>query len=141
MASQLQPTTDQPDAYAVVNNWSSDHIAAALLGREPARVHTTIGQLPQRIALLALDLVVPANVDQVRPEKIIEIRERYGAEFRAFGLAVDQAAADMKEPEGPRGPIDVLWAWQAARAGTRRPQCRGGDDPGRARDVPERYGT
>src|SRR5262249_50785900 len=36
-ANKLQPTTDQQDAYAVTNNWTSDSIAGALVncGRGP----------------------------------------------------------------------------------------------------------
>ncbi|MGW0089603.1 DUF6236 family protein [Streptomyces sp. NPDC003328] len=93
--NRLQPTTDQDNAYAVANNWTSDRIAAALLGRSVHAPSPTDGDLSETLGFLALDLVIPANLDAVPFEKIIEIRERYGAEFLAFGQKVDQVAAGL----------------------------------------------
>lgn len=103
-ANHLQPTTDLPDAFTVVNNWSAGQIAAALLGRPGPPDPASASELAQALALLAINVVVPANLDEVPAEKIIEIRLRYGAEFQAFGLAVDQAAADLAELADVRDP-------------------------------------
>jgi hypothetical protein len=97
LANRLQPTTDQEDAYSVTNNWTTDRIAAVLLdgasqGGSPA------GEEPaEALGFLALDLVVPADLDAVPVGRIIEIRERYRSEFFAFGQAVDQAADSIAE--------------------------------------------
>jgi Family of unknown function (DUF6236) len=106
-ANQLQPTTDLPDAFTVVNNWSADQVAAALLGRPGPPGPATPSELPQSLAFLAINAVVPANLDKVPAEKIINIRERYGAEFQAFGLAVDQAAADLAQLTDVRDPAVI----------------------------------
>ncbi|MFE9914713.1 DUF6236 family protein [Micromonospora sp. NPDC005553] len=94
-ANMLQPTTDQDGAYAVASRWTTDRIAAMLLDDDTVRRPSTSDQLAQTLGFLALDLVVPANLDTVPIQKIIDIRERYGAEFLAFGQAVDEAAAAM----------------------------------------------
>src|SRR5713101_1474179 len=106
-ANQLQPTTDQPDAYIVVNDWSADRIAAELLHRPGPQSPVAASELAQTLAFLAINAVVPANLDDVPAEKILEIRERYGPEFRAFGLAVDQAASDLAQLADIRDPAII----------------------------------
>jgi hypothetical protein len=96
-ANQLNPTTDQDDAYAVTNNWTTDRIAAVLLDRMPRADSPVQEDLGEIVGLLALDLVIPADLDAIPMEKIIEIRERYGAEFLAFGHEVEKAAAALTE--------------------------------------------
>lgn len=101
-ANKLQPTTDQDDAFAVTNNWTSDRIAEVLLTHPPSAGSPTDGDLAETVGLLALNLVIPANLDTVSFEKIIEVRKRYGAEFRAFGQEVDHAVAGLAELSGIR---------------------------------------
>ena len=96
-ANRLQPTTDQDNAYVVTNNWTTDRIAAALLGNPVQSRSLTPDAMPEALGLLALDLVVPANLDRIPIDRIIDIRERYSAEFFAFGQAVDQAAASLAQ--------------------------------------------
>jgi hypothetical protein len=96
-ANYLQPTTDQPDAYVITNDWTSERIASALLNAsEPGQPRVT-EKLAQMLGFLALDLVIPDNLDAVPIQKIVEVRQRYGPEFLAFGAAVDQAAAGLAE--------------------------------------------
>ena len=97
VANMLQPTTDQDSAYAVTNNWTADRIAAALLDSPGRSASVAPGKLSEALGFLALELVVPADLDRVPVSRIIEIRERYKAEFFAFGQAVDQAAASLAE--------------------------------------------
>ena len=94
-ANMLQPTTDQQNAYAMANNWTPERITAVLLGREMPSVTPATDELAETLGFLALQLVVPANPHLLRTEKIIYIRQRYGAEFTAFGQAIDEAAAGM----------------------------------------------
>lgn len=58
--------------------------------------------LSETIGILALNLVVPASLDDVPISKIVEIRRRYFPEFLAFGQAVDQAAAELSDLAGIR---------------------------------------
>ena len=51
--------------------------------------------LAQAIGFLALNLIVPDHLDAIPMKKIVEIRKRYGGEFLGFGMAVNQAAADL----------------------------------------------
>jgi len=96
-ANMLQPTTDQDGAYAVANNWTADRISEVLLGNPGNPVSLTPGELPEILGFLALELVIPANLEKVPIDQIIDIRERYKAEFFAFGRDVDQAAASMAD--------------------------------------------
>lgn len=96
-ANRLHPTTDQDDAYAVTNNWTAESIAAALFDRSAPARSAPKGDLAEAVGFLALNLVVPANLDAVPVEKIIEIRERYGTEFIAFGEEVNRVAAGFGE--------------------------------------------
>jgi hypothetical protein len=100
----LQPSNDgpwmpwaddwQPFDYA----WTPQRrLARMFRGRLRQRQTPTLGELPEVLGFLALNLVVPADLDAVPVLKIIEIRRRYGEEFRAFGAAVEQAAADLAE--------------------------------------------
>src|ERR1019366_1567367 len=52
-------------------------------------------ELAEVLGFLALNLIVPDNLEDIPIRKIIEIRKRYGEEFLAFGVAVNQAAADL----------------------------------------------
>ncbi|SEG48112.1 hypothetical protein SAMN04489712_105457 [Thermomonospora echinospora] len=95
-ANSLQPTTDQEDAYTVATDWTTDGIAAALL-HQPRPPSPSQGELAQRLGFLALDVVVPAHLDTIPVQKILEVRRRYGAEFFAFGRAVDEAATALAQ--------------------------------------------
>jgi hypothetical protein len=94
-ANKLQPTTDQNDAFCVANDWSSDQLAAFLLAgaKDIGRVSST--GMAEVLGFLALDLVIPANIDSVPLEKLIEIRRRYGSEFFAFGSEIHKVAAEL----------------------------------------------
>ncbi|WP_141698382.1 DUF6236 family protein [Streptomyces lushanensis] len=99
-ANHLELTTDQPHAFALANGWSADLLAGYLL-RTPAHAATKAAaaqagpSLAERIGILALGLVVPADIDRVSAEQIVRLRRRHGREFLAFRQAVGQAAAEL----------------------------------------------
>ncbi|PJE96426.1 hypothetical protein CUT44_18150 [Streptomyces carminius] len=116
-ANRLQLTTDRPHAYAVANGWSADRIAEALLdgfgpvgpgtpdpGNPEAAAPERGTELAQRVALLALNLVVPEHLDRVPVQRIVALRRRHEREFLEFGRAVDQAAAELSELAGISDP-------------------------------------
>jgi hypothetical protein len=104
-ANRLQLTTDRPRPFVAASDWPPDRLAAALLDSASAvRMNAVDGELTETLAFLALDLVVPDNLDGVPISKIIEVRERYGQEFRAFGEAIDQAAEDLADLADVRDP-------------------------------------
>ena len=96
-ANKLQPTTDQENAYAAMNTWTPDRIVTALLGDLDRPASATPNELPEKLGLLALELVVPTDLDRVPITQIIDIRKRYSAEFFAFGQAVDETASEIAE--------------------------------------------
>ncbi|MFF3413685.1 DUF6236 family protein [Streptomyces sp. NPDC002698] len=94
-ANHLELTTDQPHAFALANGWSADLLAGYLL-RTPTQPAAQAGSsLAERIGILALGLVVPADIDRVSAEQIVRLRRRHGREFLAFRQAVSQAAAEL----------------------------------------------
>ncbi|RBQ13927.1 hypothetical protein DP939_43340 [Spongiactinospora rosea] len=94
-ANKLQPITDISGAYVASGNWDADHIEAALTSPPPAHGPAERREIAQTIAYLALNLVIPRGLSAVPVEKIVELRRRYGNEFIAFGMQVDQVAAEL----------------------------------------------
>ncbi|MEU6341855.1 DUF6236 family protein [Streptomyces sp. NPDC046977] len=91
------PITDQVAAHSATDGWDSDRIAAAMLG-EPPRPANSDGTT--RLGLMAVQCVLPDGLRSVPVAKIIQLRNDYKAEFRAFRQAVDKAAADLREQVG-----------------------------------------
>ncbi|GAA2266997.1 hypothetical protein GCM10010430_60190 [Kitasatospora cystarginea] len=87
------PVTDQIDAHAAGDGWSSEQIARALLGggRGPAAA-----EVESRIALMAVQCVLPADLENVPIEKIIKLRTDYADEFALFAAAIDTASAELR---------------------------------------------
>ena len=80
----LTPTTDQFIAHIESLSWTDDLFVSTLLEHDPeTRAVPRTGQI-ERIALLALDFVIPSNLEDVPVKKIIKIRKNYAADFDAF---------------------------------------------------------
>jgi hypothetical protein len=96
-ANNLMLTTDQDDAYAASGEWTVDVLANELVGTEddPPRWSSPIPQPDNAtyLGFLALELVVPDNLESIPATSIIEIRRRYADEFVAFGQLVDRTAS------------------------------------------------
>jgi hypothetical protein len=97
----LQPVTSFAGFYIAASGWTLERIAYALLApgryQEPQQ---DAGDVAGAIALLALELLVPIpeggpSWSHVPVEKIIELRQRHGAEFTAFRLEVESVAAEV----------------------------------------------
>lgn len=103
-ANKLIPTTDQPAAYAVANDWAPGRIASVLLddGTGPANSAHESSAVHEALAFLALDLVVPADLDMVPAGRIVAVRRDFGAEFLAFRTLVDQTAVELSNLHGVR---------------------------------------
>ena len=108
-ANQLIPTTDQPAAYAVANNWAAGRIASVLLddgsdfdGSDfDGSMHGT-ETVHEALAFLALDLIVPTDLDAVPVSRIVAVRRDFGAEFLAFRALVDQTVVELSNLHGIR---------------------------------------
>ena len=97
----LHPVTNSSGFYVAAGGWTPERLAYALLAPERYRVP---GHDPDDaagvIALLALEMVIPAPGDgdgwSLLPmEKIVRIRQRYGAEFAAFRQEAEAVAAEV----------------------------------------------
>ncbi|MEV3987346.1 DUF6236 family protein [Streptomyces sp. NPDC049837] len=94
-ANQLRLTTDKPDAYALTHEWTAPAMAAALLDRPAPGTDGSDPELAEQLAVLALRLVVPADMDRVPVRRIVELRRRHGAAFLDFGRTIDETAAEL----------------------------------------------
>ncbi|MEU8147613.1 DUF6236 family protein [Nonomuraea sp. NPDC048901] len=104
--SLLQPTTDQIGTQSADREWTADQITDALLAstgkQTPAR---EVQALSDRLAFLALQVAIPSNLNDIPTKKIVRLRQKYGADFDAFGELVTatvaelaDALADVKDP-------------------------------------------
>ena len=91
----LQPVTDFRSFYEAASNWSPERIASALLHPD-ARLASS-PQVADAIGLLAVRAVTPDSLSYLPPEKLVEIRRRYHAEFRAFHRELEAAAEELGE--------------------------------------------
>lgn len=96
-ANRLAPITSHTSAFTNAQDWTSAGLAAILLGDSVPDPTMPLDDLGQHVGLLALEYVVPAQLDSLPVSKIIEIRRRYESEFLAFSREVSQAAADLSE--------------------------------------------
>jgi hypothetical protein len=95
--NSLQPTTDQIATQSADQDWTAEQIANALLtplgGPEERRAH----ELSDRIGLLALQVALPSDLDTISTKKIVHIRQKYGAEFDAFGALVSTTVSELTD--------------------------------------------
>ncbi|MGW2395021.1 DUF6236 family protein [Kitasatospora sp. NPDC001664] len=88
------PVTDQVVAHGTSDDWTGERITAALLGREPLQTGL---DTETRLGLMAVQCVLPANLDAVPVEKIIKLRRNHAEEFSAFAAGVGAAATAIRE--------------------------------------------
>ncbi|MEV4079445.1 DUF6236 family protein [Nonomuraea fuscirosea] len=95
-ANQLQPVCDQIgtqaaaglEAARAVRVLQVDDLEDDDLTAHPGAAAHTLG-------LYAVRLVVPDDLDNIPVETIVKIRQRYAADFDAFGVAVEDRAAEI----------------------------------------------
>jgi hypothetical protein len=93
--NNLSPVTDQVLAHARTNGWTSELIIKALRDLPPS--YATEQTPETAIGMLAVQLVVPAHLSNVPIQKIIHLRQRYGADFDAFHDVVAAVAAELSD--------------------------------------------
>lgn len=89
------PTTDQTDAHLAAGAWDADRIARVLLGSPDVR-HTNTADPVSALGLLAVRIVLPADLHNVPVEKIVALRTRHRAEFEAFSREITDAIAELR---------------------------------------------
>lgn len=89
-SNALVPVSDDPYAYGASGNWTDKRFLDRLLGRDVKPDHSA-----EHLGSLALRLVVPSDPASVPVDRIIAVRQRYGAEFDAFHELVAQTSAEL----------------------------------------------
>lgn len=95
--TQFAPATDQDEAHGMLGNWDVEAISSACMGYsllDPERM------IPSRMGLMAVQSVLPEDLDDVPVEKIVKLRRRYAAEFDHFTELIAAAAADLESNLG-----------------------------------------
>jgi hypothetical protein len=95
--NSLEPTTDQAAADALTGQWSVRRMAEYLLGAHPETTSLAASGPGEVLGLLALSLVIPADLHACSMRRIIELRKSREAEFVAFKSAISQLVADLSE--------------------------------------------
>ncbi|MGW4486457.1 DUF6236 family protein [Amycolatopsis sp. NPDC004368] len=103
--NRLHPVTDQELSHSAASGWTLDRLAEALLGSAP----TSTGHADAEDAFVfaAFETVVPAGLDNVPVEKIIEVREKFGTELDAFRRYVTEKSEQLTQLEDVRD-LDVF---------------------------------
>jgi Family of unknown function (DUF6236) len=95
-SNDLQPVTDETLDHLAVGGWDLPHLAQALLGESlmlgPAGGGVDISKA---LGMLAIEAVVPSDLDRVPVERIIKVRKNHGDEFDAFRTYLDQVAGGL----------------------------------------------
>jgi Family of unknown function (DUF6236) len=93
--NNLFATTDQVSAHAVVDGPFEIGHATDSAAQIPATAKHP--EIATAFGLLAITAVVPRNLDQVPPEKIVEIRRRFGGQFDRWRQYIDAVGDDLAE--------------------------------------------
>jgi hypothetical protein len=100
--SDMPVVTDQPDFHGILSGWDVRTTALALLGRphlnKPA--HDT-AQIRAMYAAVAIQTVIPAGIEDVPVDKIIEARRKLKGEFASFHAHLNSISDRLAE----LGPI------------------------------------
>jgi hypothetical protein len=100
--NRMHPVTDQLLPHFALSGWTLDRMARVLID-EPLSGTERLNlkeDLSDAFVLLAFETVVPAHLDTVPIEKIVEMRSRFGAEldsFRDYVAEQAQRLAELKE--------------------------------------------
>ncbi|MFU8851154.1 DUF6236 family protein [Micromonospora sp. SL1-18] len=94
--NRMATVTDLPVALATTGGWTTDSMAAALLGHpEPAPVADPVPA--QSFAVLALAVAVPGNLRDVPVCRIVEARRHLQPELLAYRAYLDSLAPALAE--------------------------------------------
>jgi hypothetical protein len=89
--NNLVPATDQVSAHAVMDGPVD---IGSLLGRAGRPLKST--DLQAGFGLLSISAVIPRDLDQVPPAKIVEIRRRFATQFDRWRQYSDEVAAELE---------------------------------------------
>jgi hypothetical protein len=91
----LNPVTDVPIAHTAMDGLSVDAIADALIGQGHSSTDQRRAHFQQRVAMLAVQSVIPRSLGLVDVREIIRFRKKHEDELGAFQTAVSAAADEV----------------------------------------------
>lgn len=115
-ANGMPVVTDQADSSGVLNGWELDTLAHVLLGDETDDhgPDPPDGEVAAVYAALAIQAVVPAGLESLPVEKIVEARRKLASEFDAFCVHLDSlseqftALARVEDPVILRARLEIM---------------------------------
>jgi hypothetical protein len=101
----LCPVTDKTLDHVAVSGWDMPHLGQALLGKQMMSAPPVEGaDLSKSLGMLAIEAVVPKDLDQVPIDRIINVRKNHGEEFDAFRTHIDELAAGLASVNNIQNP-------------------------------------
>jgi hypothetical protein len=116
---QLHPLTDEALDHVALGGWTMARLAQGLLGDEVALPKAGIeeDEVAARLASIAIETVIPKNLDNVDVRKIIRLRKERREELTAFQAWMNSIAASllaelaqMKNRDALQAHLDVVVA-------------------------------
>lgn len=103
-ANTLSPVTNDPSLFALPGKWTVEELGAVLLeGPRPAAPRGS-GEISAMYAYAALQAVVPADLQHVPVEKIVQARRTLSDEFQAFRSHLDALSEEFVRLDGIEDP-------------------------------------
>lgn len=101
---RLHPVTDQLLPHSALSGWTIDRLAQTLVERPLTDNNDSHHRddLSDAFVHLAFETVIPADIERVPVEKIVELRTRFGAELDAFRGYVTEQTRQMAELQDVR---------------------------------------
>jgi len=90
----LSPTTDHTLAYCASHGWTTERVKEALLP-DSAAYPVPNAAIEGKLGLLAVQVALPRDLEQVSVQKIVQVRKHHGADFDAFCTALDSATKEL----------------------------------------------
>lgn len=102
--NQLHPVTDQILPHSALSGWTLEHLVEVLVDQPlaPTDERRPRDDLSDMFVFLSFETVIPAHLDTVPIEKIIEIRSRFGTELNAFRSYVTDQIQQMAKLQDVR---------------------------------------
>lgn len=109
LEDQLHPVTDQALPHSAVSGWTLDRLVQVLIDTPPTGSDDTGNprDLLDAFVFLAFETVVPASLDTIPIERIIEVRSRFGTELDTFRKYVTKQTQQLAELQDIRD-LDVF---------------------------------
>ncbi len=102
-ANALTPVTHDPRLFALPSHQTVDELSAIFL-EDPAPNPPTSGRASVLYACTAVQTVIPAGIEQVPVEKIVQARRELSDEFDAFRAHVEALSEDFALLDGVEDP-------------------------------------